>query len=199
MDKCTKEHLKTNCKPLPEKLRLKIIEVGTLTGSKKFGCYDPETSDIDYILPYNFDMNLLFGYTRRIYPDSVTHEPMDPQHTPITNSFYAISKKGNVYNLIIPMNLKTYKAWIFATRIMIQLMDVSPKVAEIAKTDKKKRVLLFQTFRKLFEPNNEEKENLSKLDKTFNCDVENIFKENVFRDPTYSPVPGQITDDDIPF
>jgi hypothetical protein len=150
------DHIIKTAKPLSEKLRLIIVEEGVLTGSKRFGCYDSKTSDIDWILPYTFNINLLFGHTRKIFPDSVTQEPHDPQHTPITESFYTVTAKGRIYNLIIPMNKQTYNAWVRATNTMVDLIESNEKIAS-AIQDKEKRITLFKALRKLWEPKEEKK------------------------------------------
>jgi len=115
---------------------------GFVTGSKVFGGYDRELSDIDIMVPYDFHYK--FDDMLRIC-EGARYLPHSYRDATTTSIYIPLNNKD--YNIIIAMDAATFRIWREATKILIAAVNASDSLKEVVYFDKQTRVDMFKTFR----------------------------------------------------
>lgn len=141
MDKKIRKMLKT-APILPDEVGQHIRKQGTITGSRVFGGFNPDESDVDVVLlwakfPWKTDEMIHMGakFTSEDYED--------PEYI----SLYAkVPHSKHIHNLLIMRDFRTYQRWVDATRWMVQMKKQIPEMGVLFK-DKAKRVEMFELLK----------------------------------------------------
>jgi len=128
--------------PLPNNIYNKLMEHGFITGSKVFGGWDAQKSDIDLCLPpvkeLLFDNIFDLGWYDAGYSN----------HTEFRNAYFKLSD-GNVLNVLFFYNRNDWLEWRVVTNQFIRMIQVSNKL-RTAVLVKKARTEFFESLRQVF-------------------------------------------------
>lgn len=133
-----------NITPLSASLRFQTLKDVVFTGSWVFGGYDPKISDIDCIMPFDFNNDL---YTFLINPNNSFIKTDEYDGTADVKSIYVLANDNIIYNLLFMRTKVIYDNWVLATLITKRI--TSNAVIRIAMTHKPHRVELFALIKKL--------------------------------------------------
>lgn len=120
--------------PITTRMQVLINAKGIRTGSYVFGGYHEGESDIDVIFPPSIRLSQF---------DNCFAYQFDDYHQGNYQSFYVKNEKGEIYNLLFMFTDEEYFRWVTATAFMKATISEGDEY-----TDKKKRVALFEKFKK---------------------------------------------------
>jgi len=158
---------------LPNGVYEDIKIYGIMTGSKVFGGWKKDISDIDYIIPPGFKWRLHDIVDFGGYYDSKYYSQDEFQSIKIE------SRYDGILNLLFMWNQKNFDVWKSATEILSHIANDSHYVRVLMKS-KKLRVTFFESIKDFVEVNR----------KFFKIDYE---KNKLKYESLYN------TDDDIPY
>jgi hypothetical protein len=148
------EHIRFSLKkldPFPKSILDDLWKRGIKTGSKVFGGFDPETSDVDWLIPPEFHltpkMTMRYNYAWLEGGGSI-----DEENT-IFHSIYV--RTGNwesdpdrIYNLLFLNDEETFEIWKQATIEMRFLIRHNERIRRNVQDNKTVRVELFETLKR---------------------------------------------------
>lgn len=136
--------------PLPDSVRKKIRQMGVITGSRTFGGFLRDTSDVDIILPPAFSEQVQSFYDL-IGERYALYIPMEYDFEEFSSVYTNMPPSKYPHNLLLMKSDKAFEKWDLATDLMKKIMKSNPMLSRICGSNKSARVELFESLKAIVE------------------------------------------------
>jgi predicted nucleotidyltransferase len=141
MNKEIRKMLKT-APVLPHEVGQLIRKYGIVSGSRVFGGFNPDESDVDVILlwakfPWKTDDMVQMG---------AKYSLGDYEEAEYVSLYAKVPHSKHIHNLLLMRDSRSYQRWVDATRWMVQMKKEIPEMAMFFK-DKGKRIEMFEMLK----------------------------------------------------
>ena len=129
--------------PLPDRMARAVRKHGVITGSRVFGGFVPEKSDIDVIL---LPAELGWGWDEIMTERCGWYQSGEYYESEYQAIYVKVPYSKHIHNLLLMRDSRSYQRWVDATRWMVQMKKEIPEMVVFFK-DKGKRIEMFEMLK----------------------------------------------------